>query len=113
MSGSGKQCECCGQPLPNGAGFRVEHHVLIQGTKRLRISAKRAAMLEAMLDAYPRAVHRDYLIARVWPMEDEPGDPENVLKHMRWAIRKRTGIDIDHKMGMYWINGAEVQRAAA
>lgn len=94
MSGSSKQCECCGQPLPNKLGFTLDGGYLKKDGKRIRLSGQEYAMLEAVVDAHPRQAPTDYVIERVWPRGDEPETVDRQLWVLAHRIRKKTGVPV-------------------
>jgi hypothetical protein len=75
-------CPTCGQSMNVG-------RAPIEGLTSAPLSHHERVMVEALIRAYPRALHRDAAIAALYADEPTggPDDAEGVMKHVMWRLR--------------------------
>ena len=76
-------CPCCQRPLEDGQTVPISH------LRDIKLSRGHKVIVEALIDAYPRAVGIDHLIDRLYENDADGGplNPQHVIRQMLSRIR--------------------------
>lgn len=98
-------CPLCGQPAPPVKRLVLlddGHTVYVDGAP-IRLQRQTFVLLEALHEIHPRAARYDFLIARLWPVEDEPDSAVKIAQVAVCKMRRllsRTALEIETVWGV-------------
>jgi DNA-binding response OmpR family regulator len=99
------KCPCCGAAL-EAVKPRVDFNsnTLLVGDKVLKLRPKEVEVMSMLIEAFPRVVTTDRLIAGAWGHR-EPDSAYSCLKQYMWRLRNTlegTSLSIANVMGTGW-----------
>jgi DNA-binding winged helix-turn-helix (wHTH) protein len=98
-------CPCCGAASAAEILVSLDTNQISVDGHMIKVAPQRAEIAHVLAAAYPRAVERDTMIAKIWGV-NEPSNPEQVLQTQVCYLRanlQEIGWTVISRVGTYRI----------